>query len=71
MKDFPQPRLQYGFEDMIQNDVKKIAITNDDPTAGVRARGAAYAYARRNGWRFCGAVERIGDKKWMVIRRVT
>ncbi len=69
-REKPQPRAKYGFEEMKVNDVKKVRIPDDDLQAGDRARCAAYAYARRNSWKFCGAVETSRGKSYMLIRRV-
>ena len=66
----PQPRTHHEFDKMKVNYIKEIPITPDDPKAGDRARSAAYAYGRRNGQQFCGAIETFRGKDYMVIRRV-
>lgn len=63
----PQPRAKYGFGEMAVNEVKKI---RDEDGSGTRALTAAYAYARRNGWKFCGATETTRGVTSMLIRRV-
>jgi hypothetical protein len=70
MLDKPQPRHQYHFGSMKENEVKRIRVPEDDPTAGMHARGAAYAYGRRNDWDFCGEHVTIKGKVWMLIRRI-
>ena len=63
----PQPRAKYEFGEMILNEVKKV---RDEDGSGIRALTAAYAYARRNGWKFCGATETKRGVTSMLIRRV-
>jgi hypothetical protein len=63
----PQPRAKYGFGEMAVNEVKKI---RDEGGSGTRALNSAYAYARRNGWQFCGATETGRGVTSMLIRRV-
>lgn len=63
----PQPRAKYGFGDMRVDEVKKV---RDEDGSGTRALTAAYAYARRNGWKFCGAMETKRGVTSMLIRRI-
>ena len=70
MLERPQPRHHYEFGLMEVQEVKRILVPDDDPTAGMRARGAAYAFGRRNGWDFCGEQSKIRGKVWMLIRRI-
>ncbi|MHB0965316.1 MAG: hypothetical protein ACYC36_02570 [Bellilinea sp.] len=70
MNSIPQPRIKYGFEAMKIDEVKRVPITANDPDAGIRARCAAYAYGRRNGQQFCGAVMNYNDEPVMAIRRI-
>ena len=70
MLEKPQPRPNYGFETMKVNDVKKVLCPDHDAFAGERVRAAAYAYGRRNGWKFCGANDVICGKSYMLIRRI-
>lgn len=66
----PQPRKRYEFEYMKKNDVKRIHVPDDDTQAGARALCAAYAYGRRNDWKFCGATDVQRGKTYMLIRRI-
>ena len=63
----PQPRAKYGFGEMKVDDVKRV---KDEDGAGTRALTAAYAFARRNGWQFCGGRETKRGVTSMLIRRV-
>lgn len=63
----PQPRAKYAFDEMAVNDVKRIRAADG---AGTRALTAAYAYARRNGWQFCGGLDTKRGVTSMLIRRM-
>lgn len=63
----PQPRASYAFGEMAVNEVKKV---RDEDGSGIRALTAAYAFAHRNGWKFCGATETKRGVTSMLIRRV-
>jgi hypothetical protein len=66
----PQPRPKYDFHELGVDDMKKFPIPHEDPTAGSRVLGAAYAYGRRNNQKFCGCAETQRGKMYMLIRRV-
>jgi len=70
MKPKLRLRSHYAFDKMAVGATKSIKIPDDDPRAGVRALCAAYAYARRNGWRFAGraAVTRNGNAVMHIYR---
>lgn len=42
------PRSSYNFGRLKRGGMKSVKITKADPTAGLRALTAAYAYARRH-----------------------
>lgn len=67
----PQPRNSYSFHLMQKDSVKKILIPDDKPIVGVRARCAAYAYARRSGEGMCTetSVTRSG-RTYLLIRKL-
>jgi hypothetical protein len=67
MKDKPQPRASYRFALMKVDEVYKV---RDEDGAGKKALAAAYAYGRRNGWKFCGAQDTKRGIDYMLIRRV-
>lgn len=68
--DKPQPRAKYDFHEMRINDVKKFRIPDDNLERGERALNAAYAYGKRNGWKFCGCTEVQRGKSYVLIRRL-
>lgn len=65
----PESRNEYNFHLMAKDEVKKIHVPENEPIVGVRARCAAYAYARRSGDRMCTETSISRGKAYLLIRK--
>jgi hypothetical protein len=64
------PRYEYDFSGMEIGDTKSFEVPSDDPKAGSKTLCAAYAYARRHGWKLVGRLERKDGKVFRHIYRM-